>query len=130
MVIPHRIEFTAEESEQDFSELPLLTEQERYQLLVEWNSTQANYPRHTCIQQLFAAQVEQTPKAVAVAFEDKQLTYQELNVRANQLAHYLQSLGVGPEVLVGICIERSLEMVLGLLGILKSRGAYVPLETF
>ena len=73
-------------------------------------------------------QVEKTPDAVAVVFEDQQLTYRELNKRANQLAHYLRKLGVGPEVLVGICVERSLEMVVGLLGILKAGGAYVPLD--
>jgi non-ribosomal peptide synthetase component F len=77
---------------------------------------------------LFEQQVEKTPNAVAVVFEDKQLTYQQLNNRANQLAHYLRTLGVGPDVLVGICIERSLEMVVGLLGILKAGGAYVPLD--
>ena len=74
------------------------------------------------------AQVEKTPDAIALVFEDQQLTYRELNNRANQLAHYLQKLGVGPEVLVGICVERSIEMVVGLLGILKAGGAYVPLD--
>jgi amino acid adenylation domain-containing protein len=106
----------------------LLCKQERYQLLVEWNNTTTDYPNNTCIHQLFEAQVERTPDAVAVVFEDQQLTYRELNYRANQLAHYLQTLGVGPEVLVGICVERSLEMVVGLLGILKAGGAYVPLD--
>jgi len=110
------------------SDLPLLTEAERRQLLVEWNDTQADYPRDLCIHQLFEAQVEQTPDAIAVAFEYQQLTYRELNAQANQLAHYLLKLGVGPEVLVGICVERSLEMVVGLLGILKAGGAYVPLD--
>ncbi|HEY9653443.1 MAG TPA: condensation domain-containing protein, partial [Coleofasciculaceae cyanobacterium] len=109
-------------------ELPLLTEAEKHQLLVEWNKTWAEYPQNQCIHQLFEAQVEKTPDAVAVVFEDKQLTYRQLNQQANQLAHYLQKLGVGPEVLVGICIERSLEMIVGLLGILKAGGAYVPLD--
>ncbi|NES68143.1 MAG: amino acid adenylation domain-containing protein, partial [Okeania sp. SIO2D1] len=81
-----------------------------------------------CIHQLFEEQVERTPDAVAVVFEDRQLTYHELNCQANQLAHYLQTLGVAPEVLVGICVERSVEMVVGLLGILKAGGAYVPLD--
>jgi amino acid adenylation domain-containing protein len=95
---------------------------------VEWNDTQADYPKDKCIHQLFEAQVERTPDAVAVVYEDKQLTYRELNARANQLAQYLQKLGVGPEVLVGIFVERSLEMMVGLLGILKAGGAYVPLD--
>ncbi|WP_243714008.1 AMP-binding protein, partial [Nostoc sp. 106C] len=77
---------------------------------------------------MFEAQVEQTPNAVAVIFESQKLTYRELNTKANQLANYLKKLGVGPEVLVGICLERSLEMVVGLLGILKAGGAYVPLD--
>ena len=110
------------------SELPLLTEPERHQLLVEWNATQTDYPRDKCIHELFEEQVERTPDAVALVFEDQRLTYRELNRRANQLAHYLRKLGVGPEVLVGICMERSLEMVVGLLGILKAGGAYVPLD--
>jgi amino acid adenylation domain-containing protein/non-ribosomal peptide synthase protein (TIGR01720 family) len=114
--------------EQSISELPLLTATEQHQLLVEWNNTQSEYPQDQCIHQLFEAQVELTPDAVAVVFEDRHLTYQELNHRANQLAHYLQTLGVGKEVLVGICVERSLEMIVGLLGILKAGGAYVPLD--
>ena len=110
------------------SELPLLTAGERRQLLVEWNDTQADYPQDRCIHQLFEAQVERTPDAVALVFEEEQLTYRELNDRANQLGHYLRTMGVGPEVLVGIYVERSLEMVVGLLGILKAGGAYVPLD--
>ena len=110
------------------AEIPLLSEQERHKILVDWNDTQADYPKDKCIHQLFEAIVEQTPDAVAVVFEDEQLTYKELNQRANQLAHHLGNLGVGPEVLVGICVERSLEMVVGLLGILKAGGAYVPLD--
>ena len=98
---------------QQLSDLPLLTSTEQHQLLVEWNKTETNYPQNQCIHQLFEEQVERTPDAVAVVFEDQQLTYQELNARANQLAHHLQSLGVKPEVLVGICVERSLEMVVG-----------------
>jgi amino acid adenylation domain-containing protein/non-ribosomal peptide synthase protein (TIGR01720 family) len=107
--------------------LPLLSEQERHKILVEWNDTEVEYP-HQCIHQLFEAQVERSPDAIAVVFEGEQLTYRELNQRANGLAHYLKTLGVGPEVLVGIYIERSLEMVVGLLGILKAGGAYVPLD--
>ena len=113
---------------QRLGEIGLLTAREKQQLLVEWNDTHTDYPKDQCIYQLFEAQVERTPDAVAVVFEDQQLTYRELNARANQLAHYLQRLGVEPEVLVGICVERSLEMVVGLLGILKAGGAYVPLD--
>jgi amino acid adenylation domain-containing protein len=110
------------------STLPLLTEEEKHRLLVEWNDTAADYPKDSCIHELFEAQVERTPKAIAVQFEGKQLTYRELDSRANQLAHYLQGFGVGLEKLVGICVERSLEMVIGLFGILKAGGAYVPLD--
>src|SRR5262249_9500888 len=110
------------------SELPLLTAAERHQLLVAWNATEADPPHDRCIHELFEAQVEKTPEAVAVVFEEQRLTYRQLNARANQLGHHLRSLGVGPEVLVGLCVERSLEMVVGLLGILKAGGAYVPLD--
>jgi amino acid adenylation domain-containing protein/thioester reductase-like protein len=110
------------------SQLPILTPSEQQQLLVEWNDTSVDYPQDKCIHQLFEEQVERTPDAVAVVFENQQLTYHELNCRANQLAHYLQSLGVKPDTLVGICVERSLEMVVGLLGILKAGGAYLPLD--
>jgi amino acid adenylation domain-containing protein len=110
------------------SELPLLTEPERHQLLVEWNDTTAAFPDDRCIHQLFEEQVAHSPESVAVVHEGQQMTYGELNARANQLAHYLRSIGVGPEVLVGICLERSLNMVVGLLAILKAGGAYVPLD--
>ncbi|MGM3305324.1 amino acid adenylation domain-containing protein [Anabaena sp. WFMT] len=110
------------------SDLPLLTDVERQKLLVEWNQTQADYPEQSCIHQLFAAQVEKTPDSVAVIFDQQQLTYCELNAKANQLARYLQSIGVGAEVLVGICVERSLEMIIALLATLKVGGAYVPLD--
>ncbi|WP_199192544.1 amino acid adenylation domain-containing protein [Chlorogloea sp. CCALA 695] len=109
-------------------DLSLLTKAQLHQLLVEWNDTQADYLNDICIHQWFEVQVKLTPTKVAVIFEDKQLTYQELNCRANQLAHYLQTLKVEAEVLVGICLERSLDMVVGLLGILKAGGAYVPLD--
>jgi aspartate racemase len=108
--------------------LPLVTDTERHQLLVEWNDTRRDYLHHECLHQLFEAQVERRPDAMALVFEDEPLTYGELNRRANQLAHYLRALGVGPEVLVGICMERSAEMNVGLLGILKAGGAYVPLD--
>jgi len=109
-------------------ELPLLSDRDRHQLLIEWNNTQVDYPKDSTIHQLFEEQVERSPDAIAVVFEDKQLTYRELNKRANKIAHYLQTLGVEPEVLVGICVERSLEMVVGLLGIFKAGGAYVPFD--
>ncbi|MHC5759315.1 non-ribosomal peptide synthase/polyketide synthase [Nostoc sp.] len=121
------LEAIATNPQQRISQLPILTESEQ-QLLVDWNDTQINYPQDKCIHKLFEAQVERTPDAVAVVFENQQLTYHELNCRANQLAHYLQSLGVKPDVLVGICVERSLEMLVGILGILKAGGAYVPLD--
>lgn len=110
------------------SALEILPPNELHQLLVDFNTTQAEYPKNKCIHQLFEEQVEKTPDAVAVVFENEQLTYSELNTRANQLAHYLQQLGVKLEVPVGICVERSLEMVIGLLGILKAGGAYLPIE--
>jgi len=113
---------------QPISDLPLLTSADQHQLLVEWNNTKVDYPQDKCIHHLFEEQVEHTPEAIALVFEEQQVTYRELNARANQLAHYLQQLGVGPEVLVGICLERSLEMVVGLLGILKAGGAYVPMD--
>ncbi|CCI09458.1 non-ribosomal peptide synthetase [Microcystis aeruginosa] len=114
--------------QQSVSLLPLLSEQEQKQLLVDWNQTQADYPQDSCIHQLFETQVERTPDAIAVVFENQQLTYAELNGRANQLAYYLQKLGVKSDTLVGICVERSLEMIVGLLGILKAGGAYIPLD--
>ncbi len=111
------------------SKLSLLTETER-QMLVEWNNTEVDYSdSNKCLHQLFEAQVEKTPDSVAVIFENEQLSYAELNQAANQVAHHLQRLGVKPEMMVGICIERSVEMVIGLLGILKAGGAYLPLDS-
>lgn len=114
--------------EKPIGELPLLTEQERHQLLVEWNQTDRDYPQTQCIHHLFEKQVELTPEAVAAVFEGEELTYRKLNEKANQVAHYLQAIGVGPEDLVGICVDRSLEMLVGILGILKAGGAYLPLD--
>ncbi|MEO1004241.1 MAG: amino acid adenylation domain-containing protein [Cyanobacteria bacterium J06638_38] len=122
------LEGIAVDSAARLSELPLVTAAERQTLLQEWNNTHTEYSQSQCIHQLFETQVAQNPDAVAVVFEDQQLTYRELNLKANQLAHHLQALGVKPEVPVGICVERSLEMVVGLLGILKAGGAYVPLD--
>ncbi|MBW4636041.1 MAG: amino acid adenylation domain-containing protein [Iphinoe sp. HA4291-MV1] len=122
------LEAIANHPHQKLSDIPLLNVAEQHQILVEWNKTQADYPKQLCIHQLFEQQVERTPDAVALVFEDQQLTYSELNTKANQLAHYLLSLGVGPEVLVGLCVERSIDMVVGVLGILKAGGAYLPVD--
>ena len=108
--------------------LPLLPEAERATVLVDWNATEADYPKDTCIHELFEAQAARTPDAVAVVHGDVELTYAELNAKANRLAHYLRGLGVTPDARVAICVERSLDMVVGLLAILKAGGAYVPLD--
>ncbi|HEX3155300.1 MAG TPA: amino acid adenylation domain-containing protein [Candidatus Angelobacter sp.] len=108
--------------------LPLLSEQEQEQVLYGWNRTEAEYAKEKCIHELFEEQVKRTPGAVAVVYEESRLSYAELNRLANQLAHYLRGEGVGPDTRVGICVERSLEMVVGLLGVLKAGGAYVPLD--
>ena len=113
--------------EQTIATLPLLPEAEQQRLL-QWNDRKTEYPHQLCIHQLVEAQVARTPDAIAVVFEDQQLTYQALDQKANQLAQYLHTLGVGPEVLVGLCCDRSLDMVVGMLGILKAGGAYVPLD--
>lgn len=110
------------------SNLPLLTEAERRRHLSEWNDTASEYPRDKCVHELFEAQAEQRPDAIALAIEDEHLTYRELNRRANQLAAYLRKLGVGAETPVGFCLDRSAEMVIGILGILKAGGSYVPLD--
>lgn len=114
--------------EQRLGQVPLLSEVERHRLLLDWSTTVADYPRNEGIHRLFEQQAERTPEAVALVFADQQMTYHELNTRANQLAHYLHSLGVPSEGMVGICIERSPEMVIGMLGILKAGGVYVPLD--
>ena len=107
--------------------LDILSAEERHSILREWNDT-AVAVEPTTLPELFAAQAKRTPDAVAVVFEEETLSYGELDARANQLAHHLQSLGVGPEMMVGLCVERSLDMVIGLLGILKAGGAYLPLD--
>jgi len=114
--------------DQRISTLPLLTEAELKQVLSEWNDTQIDFGGDVTLHYIFERQVERDPDAVAVRFEDQQVTYGELNGRANQLAHHLQALDVGPDVLVGLCVERSIEMMVGILGILKAGGAYVPLD--
>ncbi len=117
------------EPDRSISALPLLTENERRLLLREWNQPETSYPKNLSLHQWFETQVERTPDNVAVMFDGEPLSYRKLNARANQLAHYLRKLGVGPDVLVGMYLERSLEMVVGILGILKAGGAYVPMDT-
>ncbi|MFP5262227.1 MAG: amino acid adenylation domain-containing protein, partial [Blastocatellia bacterium] len=110
------------------SDLPILTDAEREQILVGWNDTDVDYPFEMCMHQLMEINAEKSPDALAVISEEEQVTYKELNERANQVGHYLRSMGVGPEVLVGICAERSVDLIVGMLGILKAGGAYVPLD--
>jgi amino acid adenylation domain-containing protein len=121
------LESAADDGEQTIAELAILTDNEQQQLLVDWNATESPYPNR-CLHELIAEQAQLTPDAVAVRCAGHDLTYRELDLRANRLAHHLVGLGVRPEVLVGICVERSLEMVVGLLGILKAGGAYVPVD--
>ncbi len=113
--------------DKSISELSILTPAEQEQILRDWNYTEADYP-HVCVHELFSAQVAKTPDAIAVIAGSQQLTYKELDEKANQLAHYLSSLGVGREVLVGICCDRSLPTIVALLAILKAGGAYIPLD--
>ncbi|MEQ1514818.1 MAG: amino acid adenylation domain-containing protein, partial [Lysobacteraceae bacterium] len=116
------------EADQKASDLPMLDDRERNRLLVEWNDTTQDYPQDLCVHQLFEAQAARTPEATALVFGEEEISYDELNRRANRLAHHLRTLGVVPDDRVAICVERSIEMVVGLLGILKAGGAYVPLE--
>ncbi len=122
------LEAAAENPERRVSELPLLTSEEKRRLLLEWNDTAREYPKDKCIHELFEEQVRRTPDATAVVFGGRRLSYGELNERANRLGRYLASLGVGPDAPVGICIERSIEMIVGMLGILKAGGAYVAMD--
>ncbi|MEY3866260.1 MAG: hypothetical protein RLZZ338_151 [Cyanobacteriota bacterium] len=115
-------------SQQSICQYPLLTATQKHQLLEEWNQTDRIFDNKLCVHQWFEIQVEESPDAVAVVYGEQTLTYRELNQKANQLAHHLQSLGVQPDQLVGICVERSLEMLIGVLGILKAGAAYVPLD--
>ncbi|HEY6930728.1 MAG TPA: condensation domain-containing protein, partial [Thermoanaerobaculia bacterium] len=118
----------AEDGDRRISDISCLTQRERNQILVEWNQTDVSYPPEATLPHLFEKQVERTPHAEAVVFGEESLTYEQLNDRANRLASYLRRRGVGSEVLVGLCLERSLEMLVGLLGILKAGGAYLPLD--
>ncbi|WP_127087744.1 amino acid adenylation domain-containing protein, partial [Dulcicalothrix desertica] len=135
--------------EQNIANLPLLTQAEQHQLLVEWNNTHVNYPQDRCIHQLFEEQVEKNNNALALVFTNvetrhvasppecektrnfaslQQYNYDELNIRSNKIGHYLQKLGVGADVIVGLCVDRSIDLVAGMLGILKAGGAYLPLD--
>ena len=123
------LEAIAQQPNQNVSTLPILTDAERQQLVVDWNNTGATYPRkELCLHELIEAQAGRTPDQVAVVFEQQTLTYGELNRRANQLAHHLRGMGVGPDVLVALFVERSLEMLVGIVSILKAGGAYVPID--
>jgi amino acid adenylation domain-containing protein/FkbH-like protein len=113
---------------QRLSELPLLSGAERHQLLVEWNNNSSDYPRHQCIHQLFEAQVKKSPQSIAIIFGNESLTYDQLNARANQLAHCLRRHQIEPGAPVAICMNRSSQMIVGLLAILKAGGAYVPMD--
>jgi amino acid adenylation domain-containing protein len=117
----------ARDPEESIAKLPMLTERERTQLLYEWNDTRTECPQ-VCVHELFEQQASLHPDSIALVFEDRQLTYRELNERANQVANYLRKRGVGPEVLAGVCLERCPEMLIALLGIWKAGGAYVPLD--
>ncbi|MGZ9260897.1 MAG: amino acid adenylation domain-containing protein [Candidatus Binatia bacterium] len=122
------LEGIVDNPEQRIDELALLTDAEKHQLLVEWNETKRDYPSEKCIHQLFEEQVERTPEAVAVVFEGQQLTYRELNDRANQLAHHLRNLGAKPNTLVALSLGRSIELVVAIYGVLKAGGAYLPVD--
>jgi amino acid adenylation domain-containing protein len=117
-----------EGGERPISELSLLSDEEREQIVVEWNESERPYPQDQCIHELFRERAERGPERIALLDESQQVSYGELNRRANQLGRYLQGLGVGPETVVGLCLERSAEMVLALLGALKAGGAYLPLD--
>ena len=121
------LEAAVGDPDQAIGRLDILSAAERHTILRVWNDTAHPIPPAT-LPELFEAQVTRTPDAIAVVFEEESLSYAELNARANQLAHHLRSLGVGPEVVVGLCVERSLDMLVGLLGILKAGGAYLPLD--
>jgi amino acid adenylation domain-containing protein len=124
------LEGIAANPDERLSDLPLLTAGERHRVLIDWNDTDRSYPRDKCAHEWFEEQAEQTPNATALVFESQELTYRELNRRANQLAHYLIRLGVGPETFVALCLDRSIEMIVAVLGVLKSGAAYVPMAPY
>jgi len=116
------------DASQPVSLLPLLNAGDKQRILIDWNRTAADYPRNVCVHQLFEAQARKTPDAIAAVFDSEQLSYRDLNRKANQLANYLQDSGVRPGVMVGVFVERSLDMIVALLGVLKAGGAYVPMD--
>ncbi|HKQ04618.1 MAG TPA: AMP-binding protein [Blastocatellia bacterium] len=122
------LESMVSDSTEVIDRLPMLPEGERQQVVEEWNATEADYPKDLCLHELFEQQVEQTPEAVAVICHDARLSYRELNRRANQLAHYLRRLGVGPDARVAICADRGLQMLVAVLAVFKAGAAYVPLD--
>ncbi|HEY4387778.1 MAG TPA: amino acid adenylation domain-containing protein, partial [Ktedonobacteraceae bacterium] len=122
------LEQVVTQPEQALWRISPLAQIERYQIITVWNATQQDYPEELCVQQLFEAQVQRTPKAIALRCHDQQFCFGELNERANQLAHYLQQQGIGPDILVGLHLERGLEQIIALLAVLKAGGAYLPLE--
>ena len=122
------LECIVENNEQRVCEIALLTKAERHQVIVEWNHTDTQYQTGLCVHEMFERQVEDSPDSVALVFEDEQLTYSELNRRANLLAHYLIARGAGQEALIGILLDRSAEMVIAMLGVMKAGAAYVPLD--
>ncbi|MEG3918368.1 amino acid adenylation domain-containing protein [Microcoleus sp. T3_A4] len=122
------LESTVKNPEVAISQVDILSDRDRLQLLIDFNQTQKDYPTNKCVHQLFEEQAERNPDSIAVVFESQQITYRELNDRANQLARHLQNLGVEPEVVVGICLDRSLETIVGMLGVLKAGGAYLPID--
>jgi non-ribosomal peptide synthetase component F len=117
-----------EDADRPVSHLPLLSAAGQQQVINEWNATEAEFPRHVCVHQLFEARAKKTPDAIAAVFDGAQFTYRELDRRSNQLANYLQKLGVKPGVMVGVFVERSLDMIVALLGVMKAGGAYVPMD--
>ena len=122
------LEAMASDQKQEVAGIDVLEEEERKLLLEEWNATEAEYPEDKCIHELFEEQVRRTPEAIALVYEEQRLSYEELNRQANQLAHYLKRQGVAPDARVGICVERGVKMVVGLLAVLKAGGGYVPLD--
>ena len=122
------LEGIASDPDRRIGELDMLEAAERHRLLVEWNDTAADYPQDKLVHELFEEQAARAPEAVALVYEGAQLSYGELNERANRLAHHLRALGVGPDAIVGLCVERSFEMIVALLGVLKAGGAYLPID--
>ena len=122
------LESIAADIDQRVSQIEILSNQERAQILYEWNDTQVACPGENCVHELFEEQAERTPDAIAVVYEGEQISYRALNRKANQLGHYLKAMGIGPEVLVGVCLERSIEMVVGLIGVWKAGAVYVAMD--